>query len=162
VILVDVNLLLYSINAASSQHVATREWLDRQLIGSVPVGLPWVTLLGFLRLATNSRVVASPLMMPAAWQQVAAWLACEPAWIPQPTERHAGVLADLLALPGVHGNLVTDAHLAALAIEHGLTLFSSDGDLPAFRGCTGAIRSRRERMMLMILSKKWDLSGSLA
>ncbi len=133
-ILVDVNILLYASNAASGQNAAALQWLDRQLTGSVAVGLPWVTLLGFLRLVTNSRVVARPFTMPVAWQQVSAWLACEPAWIPQPTERHAGVLAELLALPGVQGNLVTDAHLAALAIEHGLTLCSTDGDFARFPG----------------------------
>lgn len=72
--------------------------------------------------------------MPAAWQQVAEWLACEPARIPQPTQRHTDVLAGLLALPGVQSNLVTDAHLAALAIEHGLTLCSTDGDFARFPG----------------------------
>ena len=133
-ILVDVNILLYAVNDASAQHAAAREWLDRQLTGSVAIGIPWMTLVGFLRLVTNSRVVARPLAMPAAWQQLCAWLGCEPAWIPQPTERHAGVLAGLLALPGMQGNLVTDAHLAALAIEHGLTLCSSDGDFARFRG----------------------------
>jgi hypothetical protein len=134
VILVDVNILVYARNNASSQHAAAREWLDRQLSGAGPVGLPWVTLLGFLRLTTNSRVLPRPLTMPVAWQQVSTWLACEAAWIPQPTERHADVLADLLAFPGVQGNLVTDAHLAALAIEHGLTLCSTDGDFARFPG----------------------------
>ena len=69
-----------------------------------------------------------------AWRQVVAWLACEPAWTPQPGERHAELLGELLALPGVHGNLVPDAHLAALAIEHGLTLCSTDGDFARFPG----------------------------
>ena len=72
--------------------------------------------------------------MAAAWEQVSTWLSAETAWIPAPTERHAAVLADLLALPGVHGNLVSDAHLAALAIEHGLTLCSTDGDFARFPG----------------------------
>ena len=131
-ILIDVNILVYASNSASGQHAAAREWLDGCLSGSAPVGMPWATLLGYLRLATNSRVLARPLAMPAAWQQVSAWLACEPTWIPQPTERHIDVLAELLALPGVHGNLVADAYLAALAIEHGLTLCSTDGDFARF------------------------------
>jgi toxin-antitoxin system PIN domain toxin len=134
VILVDVNILLYACNTASSQSATARAWLDQNLTGSVGVGMPWVTLLGFLRLVTNSRVVAHPFTIAAAWQQVSAWLACEAAWIPQPTERHADVLAELLALPGMQGNLVTDAHLAALAIEHGLTLCSTDGDFARFPG----------------------------
>jgi toxin-antitoxin system PIN domain toxin len=134
VILVDVNILIYASDMASRHHAAAREWLDQQLIGPVPVGMPWVTLLGFLRLATSARVLPRPMAMSLAWEQVSAWLACEPAWIPQPTARHADVLAELLALPGMQGNLVTDAHLAALAIEHGLTLCSTDGDFARFPG----------------------------
>jgi predicted nucleic acid-binding protein len=68
-----------------------------------------------------------------AWRQIEAWLACETAWIPQPPERHAELLGEFLALPGMHGNLVSDAHLAALAVEHGLTLCSTDGDFARFR-----------------------------
>jgi len=132
VILVDVNLLLYATNVSASQHGAAREWLDRQLVETPRVGLPWATLLGFLRLATNARVVTRPLTMPAAWRQVSQWLECEPVWIPLPTERHADVLGKLLAEPSVYGNLVPDAHLAALAIEHGLTLYSTDGDFARF------------------------------
>jgi toxin-antitoxin system PIN domain toxin len=94
--------------------------------------MPWLTLLGFLRLITNIRVVRHPLNIESAWQQVRGWLASEPVWIPEPTERHPDVLGELLALPGVHGNLVSDAHLAALAIEHGLTLCSTDGDFARF------------------------------
>jgi uncharacterized protein len=132
VILVDVNLLLYATNVSASQHHVAREWLDRQLVETPRVGLPWATLLGFLRLATNARVIARPLTMAAAWQQVSQWLACEPTWIPLPTERHGEVLGRLLAEPGMYGNLVPDAHLAALAIEHGLTLCSTDGDFARF------------------------------
>lgn len=72
--------------------------------------------------------------MSIAWAQVSDWLSAEPVWIPQPTERHAHVFGELLALPGIQGNLVPDAHLAALAIEHGLTLCSTDGDFARFPG----------------------------
>lgn len=133
-ILVDVNLLLYATNSASSQHAAAREWLDGQLKSAAPVGLPWVSLLAFLRIATNQRVFQHALSTAAAWQQITAWLDCDTVWTPQPTERHAEVLGQLLALPGVQGNLVPDAHLAALAIEHGLTLCSTDGDFARFPG----------------------------
>jgi uncharacterized protein len=133
VILVDVNLLLYATNVSANQHGAAREWLDRQLVETPRVGLPWATLLGFLRLATNARVTTRPLTMAAAWQQVSQWLECEPVWIPMPTERHAHVLGKLLGEPSVYGNLVPDAHLAALAIEHGLTLCSTDGDFGRFQ-----------------------------
>jgi len=74
--------------------------------------------------------------MLAAWQQVSTWLSAQTVWTPEPTERHAAVLGELLALPGVYGNLVPDAHLAALAIEHGLTLCSTDGDFARFPGLT--------------------------
>jgi toxin-antitoxin system PIN domain toxin len=110
-----------------------REWLDRQLNGPAPVGLPWASVLAFLRLVTNSRVFEHPESMADAWGQVQAWLACETVWSPEPTERHADVLGEILKLPGMRGNLVPDAHLAALAIEHGLTLCSTDGDFARFR-----------------------------
>ena len=133
-ILIDVNLLLYATNSYASQHAAASEWLDRQLSDEGRVGLPWVTLLSFLRMSTNARIVTRALSMTAAWQQVTQWLQREQVWIPQPAERHFEVLGNLLAQPGVHGNLVSDAHLAALAIEHGLTLCSTDGDFARFRG----------------------------
>ncbi len=103
-------------------------------MGPTAVALPWASLLGFLRLATNARMFERPLTMADAWQQVKMWLAAEPTWTPGPTERHAEVLGNLLAQPGVHGNLVPDAHLAALAIEHSLTLCSTDGDFARFPG----------------------------
>ncbi|MGH7415158.1 MAG: TA system VapC family ribonuclease toxin [Candidatus Rokuibacteriota bacterium] len=107
-------------------------WLDAQLSGASRVGLPWPSLLGFLRLTTNPRVFQRPESMAEAWAQVAAWLDAEVAWIPQPTERHGAVLESLLRAPGMQANLVPDAHLAALAIEHGLTLYSTDGDFTRF------------------------------
>ena len=131
-ILVDANILVYSHVELFAQHKSARDWLDQQLSGSTHVGLPWVSLLAFLRLVTNPRVFERPEPMVDAWRQVRAWLTCEPAWIPQPTERHADLLDQLLALPGVHANLVPDAHLAALALEHGLTLCSTDGDFARF------------------------------
>lgn len=133
-ILVDTNLLIYASFRVLPQHRAAREWLERQLSGPSRVGLPWPSLLGFLRVSTNPRVFAEPAATEDAWAQVGAWLACEPAWVPQPTERHAGLLGPLLALPGVRANLVHDADLAALAIEHGLILCSTDGDFARFPG----------------------------
>jgi uncharacterized protein len=133
VILVDANILIYATNAESDQHAESRDWLDRKLSGPAPVGLPWASLLAFLRIATNPRAFRSPLTMLIAWQQVSNWLSSETVWAPQPTERPADVLANLLALPGV---CAPDAHLAALAIEHGLTLCSTDGDFARFPGLT--------------------------
>jgi uncharacterized protein len=134
VILIDANILVYAHVSSFAQHKFARDWLDRQLNASAPVGLPWASVLAFLRLVTNPRVFESPEPIGDAWQQVRAWLALEPAWVPQPTERHTDLLGEFLALPGVHGNLVPDAHLAALAVEHGLTLCSTDGDFARFQG----------------------------
>ena len=131
-ILVDANLLVYAHVAAFQQHEPAREWLDEQLNGSAAVGLPWPSLLAFLRLVSNPRVFEQPEPMAEAWAQVQAWLGCDPAWIPQPGERHAELLGELLAVPGVQANLVPDAHLAALALEHGLILCSTDSDLGRF------------------------------
>ncbi len=133
-ILIDANLLVYAQVRSFAQHERAREWLDQQLNGAAPVGLPWGSLLAFLRLVTNPRVFERPEPIANAWRQVLAWLDCETAWIPQPTERHAELLGELLATPGVHANLVPDTHLAALAMEHGLMLCSADSDFARFAG----------------------------
>jgi uncharacterized protein len=134
VILIDANILIYAHVSSFAQHNLARDWLDQQLNASARVGLPWTSLLAFLRLVTNPRVFEQPEAIRDAWEQVRTWLTSETVWIPQPTERHADILGEFLALPGVHGNLVPDAHLAALAVEHGLTLCSTDGDFARFQG----------------------------
>ena len=131
---IDVNLLIYATSARAEQHQAAQDWLNAQLNGVSRVGLPWASLLGFLRIVTNRRAFSDALPMQAAWNQVEAWLRCDPVWIPQPTDRHIEVLGSLCAQSGMYGDLVSDAHLAALAIEHGLTLCSTDGDFARFRG----------------------------
>jgi toxin-antitoxin system PIN domain toxin len=136
VILVDANILLYACNSATDQHTESRNWLDAKLNGTAPVGLPWTSVLAFLRIATNPRAFRRPLTIAAAWDQVSNWLSAETVWTPEPTERHREVFGQLLALPGIYGNLAPDAHLAALAIEHGLTLCSTDGDFARFPGLT--------------------------
>jgi toxin-antitoxin system PIN domain toxin len=133
VILIDANILIYAHVSSLTQHVKAHDWLDQQLNGSGSVGLPWASMLAFLRLVTNPRVFEHPEPIGDAWRQVGAWLSCETVWIPQPTKRHAELLGEFLALPGMHGNLVPDAHLAALAVEHGLVLCSTDGDFARFR-----------------------------
>ena len=133
-ILVDTNILIYAHVRAYTQHQFAKTWLDQQFNGTAQVGLPWASLLGFLRIVTNPRVFERPAPIAEAWRQVRAWLACETAWIPHPTVRHADLLGDFLAQPGMQGNLVPDAHLAVLAIEHGLTLCSTDGDFARFPG----------------------------
>src|SRR5271167_316446 len=106
VILVDANILIYAHVSSFAQHRAARDWLDRQLDGFAPVGLPLASLLAFLRLVANPRVFEHAEPMADAWNQVAAWLTCETAWVPEPTERHGELLGRFLDLPGMHANLV--------------------------------------------------------
>ncbi len=130
--IVDTNLLVYAHVATFEQHPRARSWLDEKLQGFEPLGLPWPSLLGFLRLVTNPRIFERPEPLRKAWQQVQEWLDGRTVWIPQPTERHREVLDSLLGHQDLRANLVPDAHLAALAIEHGLTLCSTDGDFSRF------------------------------
>lgn len=130
--LVDVNLLLYAADARSRFHPVAREWLLGQLNGSRRVGLPWQSLASFLRLATHSRVSANPLPPAEAWQMISTWLGSPAAWIPEPGVGYPAILGDLFARYDVSGNLVPDAQLAALALEHGLTVYSADTDFARF------------------------------
>ena len=98
-ILVDANLLIYARTDSFTQHERARRWLDERLNGVAPVGLPWPSLLAFLRVTTNPRVFARPAAVADSWRQVLDWLGCERAWLPQPTERHREVLGALLARP---------------------------------------------------------------
>jgi toxin-antitoxin system PIN domain toxin len=132
VILVDANLLLYAANHAAPEHEAARAWLDEQLSGSSRVGLPWPSLLAFVRLATNPLVLRQPASLSAAWAQVDEWLGADVAWVPVATEHHRRLMARFCQAPWMTSRLVPDAHLAALAIEHGLTLCSTDGDFARF------------------------------
>ena len=132
-ILVDANLLVYACSSAMPQHRAAHRWLDDQLNAAMPVGLPWPSLLAFLRLVTDPRIFPRAQHLDQAWVQVEAWLGSESAWIPQPGARHAAILGELLTDAG-SPRLVNDAHLAALAIEHGLLLCSTDRDFARFRG----------------------------
>ena len=131
-ILLDANLLIYAHVRTFAQHAAAREWLDDQLSGTARVGLPWSSLLAFLRIVTNPRLFERPEPLADAWKQVRAWLTVEVAWIPVPTDRHPDVLDSVLTASGAAANLIPDAHLAALAIEHGLTLCSTDRDFARF------------------------------
>lgn len=135
-ILVDANLLLYAANRSAPEHEPARLWLDEQLSGTARVGLPWPSLLAFVRIATNPLAVRHPVTAQAAWQQAAEWLSSDAAWIPLPTERHVTFVTGFFQEPWMTSRLVPDAHLAALAIEHGLTLCSTDGDFARFRGLT--------------------------
>ena len=132
-ILLDANLLIYAYEPASRQHEAARIWLEDVLNGPGKVGFPWPTLLGFARLVGNSHVVRKPVPLHRAWELVQVWLAQPQSWIPIPTDRHREILAGLLEGES-RPDLANDAHLAALAIEHGLTVCSTDGDFARFQG----------------------------
>jgi toxin-antitoxin system PIN domain toxin len=134
VILVDANLLVHAANRAAAEHETAREWLDSRLNGTARVGLPWPSLLAFVRIVSNPAILRAAVAPSEAWHQVREWLECEPAWIPLPGTRHPEVLGGLLEQRGISSRLVPDAHLAALAIEHGLTLCSTDGDFARFEG----------------------------
>lgn len=133
-IVVDANLLIYSSVTSLPQHAASHQWLDRQLNELPRVGLPWASLLAFVRLVSNPTIFPAALSVRKAWAHVEAWLSWPSVWIPAPTERHAEILGSLLSQPGMTSKSVPDAHLAALAIEHGLTFCSSDGGFSRFAG----------------------------
>ncbi len=130
--LVDANVLLYAVNSSSEHHEASRRWLDGALSGSDAVGLAWVPLLAFVRLVTRQGLFPSPLPPEAAMEQVAEWLGAPTAVAVEPTPRHAEILGKMLAAVGAGANLVNDAHLAALAIEHRGSVVSYDSDFGRF------------------------------
>lgn len=130
--LLDANLLLYAVHREADRHEAALTWLTEQLNGSRRVGIPWTSLGAFLRIATHPRAFPHPLSPDKAWERVTDWLAAPVAWIPEPGPEHARILGDLVAKHDIRGNLVPDAMLAALAIEHGLTLYSADTDFARF------------------------------
>jgi hypothetical protein len=134
VILVDSNLLLYAKIADLPQHARAAAWFEQLFRSGARVGLPWPSLLAFLRISTHPRVFVEPLAVGQAWQQVEEWLALPGVWVPSPGERHAEILGGLLSAGGAGANLVADAHLAALALEHGLEVFSADSDFARFPG----------------------------
>lgn len=130
--LVDANILLFAIDERSRFHASASRWVEKQLNGPARVGLPWLSLGAFLRIVTHARAFERPLAPERAWQYVRAWLEAGNVWIPTPTDRHADVLEDLITRYDIRGNSVTDARLAALAIEHGLTVYSADTDFARF------------------------------
>jgi uncharacterized protein len=134
VILPDVNLLLYAYDEATSEHLRARAWLQRTISTSEVVGFSWHTVLSFLRISTLPRMTASPYRLDEAIDIVEDWLAFSNARILHPTENHWRILKQLLPKTPVRGSLIMDAHLAALAIEHGATLCTNDRDFARFPG----------------------------
>lgn len=132
--LVDANVLLYAVNSDAEAHDTARGWLEDALSGREPVAFPWVALLAFIRISTRDGIFASPLDPAQACGFVEEWLAAAPSIVVTPTARHLPILRGLVEASGTGGNLTTDAHLAALALEWGATIVSFDRDFGRFPG----------------------------
>lgn len=132
--ILDANILLYARNGSDPRHDGARAFVEAVLNGPHRVGLPWPTLTAFLRIATHARVFSAPLSPAAAAEQVEQWLAAPAAWVPLPGARHAEVLLSLVRELRIVGPLLSDAHLAALALEHGTGIWSTDADFARFPG----------------------------
>jgi toxin-antitoxin system PIN domain toxin len=130
----DVNLLVYAADESSRHHTRARPWLEQTLSGIEEVGFAWMVLLGFLRVSTNPAAFGSALSPDRAFEYIDNWLNSPVATVVHPSERHASRMRELLMPLGTAGNLTNDAHLAALAIEHGAELCSSDNDFSRFEG----------------------------
>lgn len=134
--LVDANVLLYAVNSDAKHHEAAFRWLETALAGREPVGFAWPVLLAFLRVVTNPAVFRSPWTPEEALAQCENWVESPPATVVEPTARHLTILRGLLEESGTAGNLVIDAHLAALAVEAGAPIVSYDRDFERFAGVT--------------------------
>ena len=132
--LVDANVLLYAVNTDAAHHERSIRWLDTALSGGDTVAFAWVALLAFVRLSTKVGLFPSPLSVDQAMDRVDAWLAATPAVVVEPTLDHGRILRTLLRELGSGGNLVNDAHLAALSIEHRCAIVSFDNDFDRFSG----------------------------
>ena len=132
--LLDVNLLIYAADEESRHHEAALQWLEGVLSGAETVAFAWHAIVGFLRVTTRPQGARNPWPIESALDVIDGWLAQPVTTVVHPTDRHAAVLRDLLAPLGTGGNLTSDAHLAALAIEHGATLCSHDNDFSRFVG----------------------------
>lgn len=133
--IVDANILLYAIDLESPFHGRAAQWLEEAVNSPRRVGLPWQTIGAFLRISTHPRLNESPLSVEQAWSFVDDWLAQETVWIPAATQHTASILGELLTATQVAANLIPDAQLAALAIEHGVPVVSNDSDFARFPGC---------------------------
>lgn len=131
--LIDANLLVYATTPAAPQHQRAAEWFDAEMNGGDVLALPWASLMAFLRVSTDRRIWKQPLSVEAALEFVQDWIEWESTFVPEPSQNHFSLVAELLrAAP--RSKLVPDAHLAALAISHGLTLCSNDVDFRLFKG----------------------------
>ena len=133
-ILVDANLLIYAIDADSPHHRASRSWFERALSGTTWVGVPYIAALAFLRLTTRPGIMRRPLSSEQALAYVDSWLQQPYVAMVGPGEEHWPILRGLLLSSGMAGNLTSDAHVAALALEQGATVYSADNDFKRFAG----------------------------
>lgn len=129
---VDANVLLYSVDEHSPFHIAARDWMVDALNGSRRVGIPWQSLWAFVRIATNPRALATPLTPAEAWEFVENWLDAPATWVPAPGPGHRDILRSLLLDRDLRAGLVPDAVMAAICIEHGLAIVSADSDFARF------------------------------
>jgi uncharacterized protein len=134
VILIDANLLIYAYDRSSPFHEPARRWIERTFSGTEPVRLSWTALLAFVRITTNAKAFTAPLSIEEAVDAVDSWFAQPEVDTLEPGEQHRAILRQLLTEAQVTGPLAMDAHLAALAIEHGATLYTTDGDFELFPG----------------------------
>lgn len=133
-ILPDINLLVYAYNRDAPHHAAARAWWEKLLSSAHPVGLPWAVCCGFVRMMTHPAVLVSPLGPAPAVAHVRSWFAQPNVEVVEPGPRHLDLLDRLLGHLGVGGNLTTDAHLAAIAIEYRAELHTNDTDFARFPG----------------------------
>ncbi|MCP4750663.1 MAG: type II toxin-antitoxin system VapC family toxin [Proteobacteria bacterium] len=130
--IVDLNVLIYAVNRDAPNHGRALEWFEASLSDTETVGLTWVVILGFLRITTNPRIMPRPLSIESAVELIEDWLQLDSIQIVEPTDRHWSILRQILLSHGTASNLTTDAHLAAIAIEKGATLYSCDNDYNRF------------------------------
>lgn len=130
----DVNLLVYAVNADAPNHRGAKSWLESVLSGGETIGLTWSVLLAFLRLTTRGGIFTNPLSVEQAWEIIDAWTAQPTVSILEPGPRHLQVVRELLLPLDAGGNLTSDAHLAAVALEHRAELCSADNDFSRFPG----------------------------
>lgn len=133
-ILPDVNLLIHAYNRDSRVHRQARGWWEGLMNDPAPVGLPWAVVLGYIRIATHRAILDNPLPVGKACDHARSWLSQPQVIVLHPGQRHADIVFDLIETLGTAGNLTTDAHLAALAIEYQAELHSTDADFSRFSG----------------------------
>lgn len=133
-IIPDINILIYAINIDYEHHEKARVWFESAMTGDEPIGLSWIVVLGFIRIITNGKIMNTPIDMDAAFSIVDEWLDYSTVQIIEPTDSHWKIFKELLSPLSTAGNLTSDAHLAALAIEHAGCLYSTDRDFQRFKG----------------------------